>query len=71
MPSRKKDKIRTEIIRADPKFRKILDEIKMNRVRIGLDPLLKPINTSRLTLAMTRHRDFENIIKDLMRAELK
>ena len=71
MAKRKLNKKRTEVIRADPKFKEILNEIKKNRVRMGKDNLLKPIPTSRLTLAMTRHPNFDKILKDLMRAELK
>jgi hypothetical protein len=62
---------RTQPIRADPEFAKIIKEIKIKRVQMGKDSVLKPVNTSRLTLAMTRHPDFKKILDDILRSDLR
>lgn len=58
-----------KLIRADPRFVEILNDIKIKRIKKGLDKQLK--TTSRMTLAITRHESFDLIKKDLLSAKLK
>jgi len=57
-------------IRSDPMFIKMIKEIQIKRIRNGRDNPLKPTRTRRITLAMTRHKLFPQIKKDIERADL-
>ncbi len=56
------------MIKADPAFEQVIRNIKLNRIKIGKDTSMKP--TARITLAMTRHNLFQNIVRDIERADL-
>jgi len=62
---------RSSVIRADPNFANAIKELKMKRMQMGRDPLLKPVKTSRITLAMMRHPNFNKIMNDILGADLK
>ena len=57
--------------RTDVKFVKEIREMQMKRILKGKDSVIKPVPTSRLTLAMTRHRLFPQMKKDIIEADLK
>ena len=58
-------------IRANEKFIKEIRDMQLNRIKLGKDSPLKPINTSRITLALTRHKFFPLIKQDIIDADLK
>lgn len=62
-------KFRDKHIRVDRKFDEELKRIVKLRLREGFDD--RPQSTRRLTLAITRHRLFPDIEKDIINADLK
>jgi len=52
-------------IRADPQFKKELEDMKLKRMLRGKDS-----KTARLTLAITRHKAFNKIKMDIIDADL-
>jgi len=56
-------------IRSDKNFKKMINEIQLERIKKGRD--LKFTRSSRITLAMTRHPDFKKIKQDIIEADLK
>lgn len=59
-------------IRADNKFtRELIKDVQLQRIKLGKDPPLKPIKTSRITLAMARHPLAKQMKKDIILADLK
>ena len=58
-------------VRSDPNFVREIKDMQMQRIQKGKTPLLKPTPTSRITLAMTRHKSFPVIKKDIIDADLK
>lgn len=65
------NKRNTSPIRSSPQFFKEIRDMKMKRILKGKEPVDKPMRTSRLTLAMTRHRLFPQMKKDIIEADLK
>ena len=61
---------KTTTLRADKKFMRELEDIKLKRLTLGKDNLLKPVKSSRVTLAMTRHPLFPRIKQDIIQADL-
>ena len=61
----------TVTIRADNKFfKEFIRDVQLERLRLGKDPPLKPVKTSRLTLAFTRLPEAKSIKKRLIEADL-
>jgi hypothetical protein len=60
----------TITIRSDKRFAKEIKDMQLKRIKDGKDPTLKPIKTSRLTLAITRHPLFNKIKLDIVNADL-
>jgi len=50
---------------------KILDKIKTERLRLGIDKIKDVKPDWRITLGMTRHPTFQTIVSDLIIGELK
>ena len=61
---------KTTTMRADRKFLKELEDIKLKRLENRKDNPLKPVKASRITLALTRHRFFPQIKQDIIKADL-
>lgn len=61
---------KTTTMRADKKFMRELEDIKLKRLNLGKDNLLRPVKSSRVTLAMTRHPLFPRIKQDIIQADL-
>ena len=57
-------------IRSDKRFAKEIKDMQLKRIRSGKDSPLKPMKTSRLTLAITRHQLFRQIKLDIVNADL-
>ena len=57
-------------IRSDKRFAKEIKDMQLKRIRNRRDSPLKPIQTSRLTLAITRHKLFNKIKFDIVNADL-
>lgn len=57
--------------RVDKKFLDELNFIKMQRMKLNKDEMLKPVKMSRLTLAITRHPHFKKIKLDIINSDLK
>ena len=57
--------------RMDPKFLKEVQDMQLKRIMKGKDKPLKPARTSRITLAVSRHKLFPEIKKDIIEADLK
>ena len=59
-------------IRINKKFLdQYINKIKIERQRLFPKEKLKPISSSRITLAMARHFDMKKIMNDIIRADLK
>jgi len=58
-------------VRSDPRFAKEIKDMQLKRMRSGKDSELKPIRTSRLTLALTRHPLFKKIKLDVINADIQ
>jgi len=54
----------TWMIQASKEFKKKLDEVRLERIKIGKDKEIQPYR--RLTLAIARH---ERLIQDLIKAD--
>lgn len=61
--------IKDNQIRVDTRFRRELEDIKVQRIKRGFDSKLK--SDRRLTAAMRRHPLFNRIKEDIIRDELK
>lgn len=61
--------MRTKLSRIAPKFEKFLDEIKVGRIKKGTSK--KMLSNARLTLAMTRLPNVEDIKQFMIGAEIK
>ena len=58
-------------IRADPEFNKELRAMQSDRIlKSRKDNALKPTKIARLTLAITRHKNFQEMKKDIINADL-
>ena len=57
-------------IRSDPRFVREVKEMQSQRIMRGKDKPLKPKTPSRITLAMTRHRLFPTMKKEIIEADL-
>lgn len=57
--------------RSDKRFLEEIKQIQLGRIKLGKDNPLKPVTPRRITLAMTRHKLFPEIKKDIMGADLK
>lgn len=62
--------IKDKPIRADLKFCKELEEIKLNRLKYGTDRTPRPKSDRRLTQAITRHKLWQVIKQDMIKAEM-
>lgn len=60
----------TAVMRSDERFAKEIKDMQLKRVMKGKDKMLKPTKTSRITLAITRHKLFPLIKKDIIDADL-
>ena len=59
-------------MRADKEFKKLMEEIKIERIKLGTDQPLKPVTTSRLTLATSRLiKKYPQLKKELVSSKLK
>lgn len=58
---------KTEIMRVDPEFAKIVKNIPLQRIREGKDNFLRPPN--QITRAMVRDKDMQKIVKRLLEAK--
>jgi len=57
-------------IRSDERFVREIKDMQRQRIKCGTDDELKPTKTSRITLAMTRHRLFPQMKLDIIKANL-
>lgn len=57
-------------IRSSPELVKELREMQYERVKLGKDKFYKPTKSPRLTLAITRHRFWPQIKKEIIEADL-
>ncbi len=64
-------KINSVPSRVDKKFLEELNFIKIQRIKLKKDEILKPVKMSRLTLAITRHDLFKKIKLDIINSDLK
>ena len=60
----------TILIRTDKKFFEEINNMKIKRIDTGKENKLRPVKTSRLTLAITRHPLFPKIKQDIIQADL-
>lgn len=59
------------LIRADPDFKRELEDIVRNRIIIGKDPAFRRRGTRRITMAIRRHNLWRIIKEDIINADLK
>ena len=59
-------KRKSEIIRVDPEFRRLIKDIPIQRIRLGKDKFMR--STAEITRAFARHKDMQRIIKDTLEA---
>lgn len=52
-------------------FAKVLDNIKQERIKLGVDKIKEVKPDWRITLGITRHPGFKIIVNDLIVGELK
>lgn len=55
--------------RVDPKFKQALEEIKLERIKEGRDKKFK--SDGRITLAIIRHENWQEIKEDIINSKLK
>ena len=58
---------KSELMRVDPEFKKLVKQIPLLRLRNGKDNFLRP--TAQITKAMLKHKDFQKIIRDIEEVE--
>jgi len=60
----------SKVSRNDPNFMKEIEDMRIQRILRGKDNVLKPTSPRRITLAMTRWKDFKKMKKDIIEADL-
>jgi len=63
-------KVNSKPMRTDIKMIGEINAIREKRIDIGKDKKLKPTNSARITLAITRHNLFKKIKEDIILADL-
>lgn len=64
-------KERDIIIRADRNFKKEIDDIILERIKLGKENPLRPHGSKRITKAIRRHSKWMEIKQDIIRADLE